>query len=118
MKKLTKKKLTKKSARVQTVIAFSRTYNRDMLRSTVVSCTFVAPLAANAEQLIELAHKAGASRGDRTLAGVFELQTKAGIWSTPDDTKLLVRTGVKLSPKARFQSWKTLEAIEAQESAS
>jgi hypothetical protein len=109
--KNTMRKSTSKQI-AQTVTAFARTYNRVPERSTVVTASFEAPSNATIEELIELAHDAGLSRGDRTLAGVFEIQTDTGIWSCPDDGKLLMRTGAGLSPRARFRSWEQIESEE------
>lgn len=111
----TVKTLKTTALKFQTVNAFARRYNRVPERMTVVSATFTAPVTASIEDLIEMAHANGLSRGDRTLAGVFELQTDQGIWSCPDDSKLLMRTGCGLSLKARFRSWETLEAAESTE---
>lgn len=103
---------SKKSATAQTVIAFVRRYNRVEERQTVVTASFTAPMGASVESLLDLAHAQGISRGDRTTAGVFELQTAEGIWSHVDGKKLLSRTGVKVDDGTRFRSWETLEAAE------
>lgn len=97
---------------LRTVTAFARTYNRNPERMTVVTAQFEAPADAKVEELIELAHECGLSRGDRTLAGVFELQTDDGIWQCADGSKLLMRTGRGLSPRAQFRSWEQVEAEE------
>lgn len=100
------------AGRTMSVTCFFRPYNRVVERMTVLTMMFTAPRKATIERLIELAHEAGASRGDRTLAGVFELQTDEGIWNCPDGSKLLKRTGVALSDNARFRSWDVIESEE------
>jgi hypothetical protein len=104
-----------KSANVQSVIAFARRYNRVEEKQTVVTVSFEAPKGASVETLLDLAHAQGLSRGDRTTAGVFEIQTAEGIWSHKEGKKLLCRTGVRVHDGTMFRSWEVLEAAELAE---
>lgn len=97
------------------VTAFFRTFNRVPERMRTKTVEFTAPVGTAIEDLIEMAHAAGASRGARTPSGVFEIQTDEGIWSTPDETKLLTTSNSGLSDRASFKSWKAMEREERAE---
>ncbi|HYM54563.1 MAG TPA: hypothetical protein VES97_04325, partial [Solirubrobacteraceae bacterium] len=109
----TTKEIEMKKPKQLKVTAFFRPFNRVRERMNVYVVEFVAKVGTAVEDLIEMAHDAGASRGARTPAGVFELQTDEGIWSTPTGSKLLTTSNSGLSPRATFATWEQLEAAEA-----
>lgn len=90
--------------RTQVVTALYHTYNREPKKMGVYAVEFVAPVDATVEQLIELAHEHGATVGDHSLAGVFEIQTPVGRWVAPKAKggKLLTRSNSGVSPLAMF----------------
>ena len=65
---------------------------------------FDAPADATLQQLLAIAYAARMPKGS-ARAGCFEVQTDAGVWSSP--------TGGRLNPRtATFKSWDELEAEE------
>lgn len=100
------------SRRSMRCTAFFRTFNRDPERMNTRQVDFTAEPGTPVEELIELAHAAGASPGARSRAGVFEIQTDEGIWSTPDESKLLTMSHSGLSDRTAFKSWEAMEREE------
>lgn len=84
---------------------FYRTFNRVAGRSRAQVVDVVVPAAATLQDMV-----AAAARicGRRLLArsgrtGVFEVQTDAGLWTTPDEG------GCVLTQRAQFQTWEQLD---------
>lgn len=92
------------------VTALYHTYNRDPKKMGTYAVEYDAPADATLEQLIELAHKHGATVGDHSLAGVYQVQTPAGVWVNQPrvngrkvaDGKLLTRSNSGVSPTVEF----------------
>ena len=88
-----------------TVDVFWRTMNRDPERQARAANVRHLRLALNGEpalpEILAAAIRAGASKGSST-SGIFEVQTRAGIWDRPGGGTLLPRS-------ARFRPWDELE---------
>jgi hypothetical protein len=76
---------------MMTVDSFFRRWNKNPMKlhatDNSVSVRFEAPTGCALEQLLNLAHKAGASLGT-WQTGVYEIQTDEGIWALPNGKAL------------------------------
>jgi hypothetical protein len=94
---------------------FWRKWNRNPARvmsaRNVVVTRIEVEAGLDLSGLVAAAWKQGVPSGERTLAGIFELQTDGGIWSGPEEkgqTGPLWRNG-KARKGVSFTAWDTEE---------